>query len=53
VIGPSSAHPDVFHAFGHGHVGLASAPATAELVADLLAGRSPVIDPRPYRANRF
>jgi D-amino-acid dehydrogenase len=53
VIGPSSAHPDVFHAFGHGHVGLAAAPATAELVADLLAGRSPVIDPRPYRPDRF
>jgi D-amino-acid dehydrogenase len=53
VIGPSSAHPDVFHAFGHGHVGLASAPATAELVADLLAGRSPAIDARPYRPDRF
>ncbi|MEI8267397.1 MAG: FAD-binding oxidoreductase [Betaproteobacteria bacterium] len=53
VIGPSAAHPDVLHAFGHGHVGLAAAPATAKLVADLLAGRSPAIDPRPYRANRF
>jgi hypothetical protein len=27
VIGPSPAHPDVLHAFGHGHVGLAAAPA--------------------------
>jgi hypothetical protein len=25
----------------------------AEHVADLLAGRSPAVDPRPYRANRF
>jgi D-amino-acid dehydrogenase len=41
------------HAFGHGHVGLAAAPATAELVADLLAGRTPAIDPWPYRADRF
>jgi D-amino-acid dehydrogenase len=53
VIGPSPAHPDVLHAFGHGHVGLAAAPATAELVADLLAGRSPAIDPQPYRPGRF
>jgi D-amino-acid dehydrogenase len=34
-------------------VGLAAAPATAELVADLLAGRSPAIDPQPYRPSRF
>ena len=53
VIGPSAQHPDIVHAFGHGHVGLAAAPATAELVADLLAGRTPAIDPRPYRASRF
>lgn len=53
VIGPSPRHPDIVHAFGHGHVGLAAAPASAELVADLLAGRAPVIDPRPYRPDRF
>jgi D-amino-acid dehydrogenase len=53
VIGPSPARPDVLHAFGHGHVGLAAAPATAELVADLLTGRSPAIDPQPYRPGRF
>ncbi len=53
VIGPSPTHPDLIHAFGHGHVGLAAAPATAELVADLLAGRAPAIDPQPYRPGRF
>lgn len=53
VIGPSVAHPDIVHAFGHGHVGLAAAPATAELVADLLAGRVPALDPLPYRVQRF
>ena len=53
VIGPSAQHPDIVHAFGHGHVGLAAAPATAELVADLLAGRTPAIDPGPDRADRF
>ncbi|WP_019014095.1 NAD(P)/FAD-dependent oxidoreductase [Elioraea tepidiphila] len=53
VIGPASGCADVIHAFGHGHVGLASAPKTAALVADLIAGRAPVIDPAPYRAARF
>ncbi|TQF84178.1 FAD-dependent oxidoreductase [Elioraea sp. Yellowstone] len=53
VIGPASGCADVIHAFGHGHVGLASAPKTAALVADLLAGRAPVIDPAPYSAARF
>lgn len=53
VIGPSRHLPDVMHAFGHGHVGLAAAPATADLVADLLARREPSIDPRPYAVDRF
>lgn len=51
-IGQASGCPDVYHAFGHGHVGLASAPATAQLVGDLLLGVQPSIDPRPYRVNR-
>jgi D-amino-acid dehydrogenase len=53
VIGPASGCADVIHAFGHGHVGLAAAPKTAALVADLIAGRAPVIDPGPYSAARF
>ena len=53
VIGPASGCADVIHAFGHGHIGLAAGPLTGRLVADLIAGRSPVIDPAPYRANRF
>ena len=53
VIGPASGCPDVLHAFGHGHVGLASGPVTGRLVADLLGGRPPVIDPAPYSARRF
>lgn len=53
VIGPASGCPDVVFAFGHGHVGLAAAPATASLVADLLAGRPPSIAAAPYRPARF
>ena len=52
-IGPASGCPDVLHAFGHGHVGLTAGPATGKLVADLVAGRTPSIDPAPYTARRF
>src|SRR5580704_11221333 len=53
VLGPSSATPDVIYAFGHGHVGMTSAPMTGKIVADLVAGRPPSIDIRPFSAGRF
>ncbi|MFT3690363.1 NAD(P)/FAD-dependent oxidoreductase [Paenirhodobacter sp.] len=53
VIGPARGIPGVFHAFGHGHVGLASGPKTAALVADLIGGSAPVLDPAPFTATRF
>ena len=53
VIGPASGCTDVVHAFGHGHIGLASGPLTGRLVADLVRGSPPVIDPAPYRPGRF
>lgn len=51
VIGPSSRSPDVVYAFGHGHVGFASAPATAALVAGYLSGAAP--DLKPFSPRRF
>jgi D-amino-acid dehydrogenase len=53
VIGPASGCADVMHAFGHGHVGLAAGPVTGRLVADLLGGLPPVINPAPYSPRRF
>ena len=53
VIGPAGGCADIVHAFGHGHVGLAAGPVTGRLVADLVAGRAPVIDPAPYSPRRF
>lgn len=52
-IGPASGCADVLHAFGHGHVGLTAGPMTAKLIADLIGGRVPRIDPAPYSARRF
>lgn len=53
VIGPSPRDPRVFFAFGHGHNGMTTAPVTGRLIADLVAGRKPFIDPTPYRPARF
>jgi D-amino-acid dehydrogenase len=53
VLGPSRATPDVVHAFGHGHVGMTSAPMTGRVVADLIAGRQPAIDIAPFSPVRF
>ncbi|HEX3882086.1 MAG TPA: FAD-binding oxidoreductase [Stellaceae bacterium] len=53
VLGPSSASPDVIYAFGHGHVGMTSAPMTGRVVADLVSGRPATIDISPFAASRF
>lgn len=53
VIGPSPKAKNVFFAFGHQHLGLTQAAMTSDLMADLIAGREPKIDMRPYRVDRF
>jgi len=49
VIG---AHPDFDNVFvnaGHYRYGVTMAPASAELLVDLIEGRAPALDPAPYR----
>jgi D-amino-acid dehydrogenase len=53
VIGASRRSPDVIYAFGHGHIGMVSAPMTGKLVADLVAGEPTSIDIAPFRPGRF
>ena len=53
VIGPSRRSPDVFYAFGHGHVGMTGGPMTGKLIAELVSGRPPALDLGPFRASRF
>lgn len=53
VIGRSTRRPDVFYAFGHGHLGLTLSATTGRLVADLVAGRTPPVDLAPFAAARF
>lgn len=53
VIAHAWASNDIVHAFGHGHVGLAAGPATAELAVALVTEEACSIDPAPYAADRF
>ncbi len=53
VIGPSRASSDIVYAFGHGHVGLAAGPATASIVADILAERPSSAPLSVYAPSRF
>lgn len=44
---------NVVYAFGHQHVGLTAAPATARLVRQLVQGEKPNQDISAFRADRF
>lgn len=53
VIDRSRKAPNIFYAFGHGHLGLTQSAATAELINDLISGKAPSIPMKPYAASRF
>jgi D-amino-acid dehydrogenase len=53
VIGRSTHFANAYYAFGHGHIGLCGGAPTGRIIADLVAGREPNIDIRPFRPNRF
>lgn len=53
VLGRSTRSPNVFYAFGHGHVGFASGPVTGRIVAEHLAGLPGAFDIDPYSPRRF
>jgi D-amino-acid dehydrogenase len=52
IIGPTSV-PNVFVNSGHGHLGWTLCAGSGRLLADLISGRSPDIDPAPYSLRRF
>jgi D-amino-acid dehydrogenase len=53
IIDRSPALANVLIAAGHNMLGLSMAPATGKLVAGMLKGDRPHIDPTPYRIGRF
>jgi D-amino-acid dehydrogenase len=53
VIGPSSQAANAFYAFGHGHIGLTTAPRTARIISALIDRRTPDIPIQPFSPRRF
>ncbi len=53
VIGPAPGLAGLWLAIGHAHWGLTLGPVTGHLLAGMMAGETPIVDPAPYRAERF
>lgn len=53
IIGRSPVMDNVMIAAGHNMVGISMAPATGKLVAEMLSGTTPHLDPAPYSPSRF
>ena len=53
VIGPATHHRDLWFAFGHAHHGFTLGPVTGRLVAEMMTGATPVVDPSAFRVDRF
>jgi len=53
IIGPFPGKPGLWLDFGHHHLGLTLGPITGRLLADLMTGDEPLVDPAPFKAERF
>ena len=53
VIGRAPNQQNMWLAVGHGHWGLTLGPATGRLLAEMMTGETPFMDPAPFRAERF
>ena len=53
VIGRAPRHPNLWFAFGHASIGFALGPVTGRLIAEMMSGEAPLVDPVPYSATRF
>jgi len=52
VIGPWDVEAGIWVATGHEGLGITTALATGEILADLVAGTTPKIDPAPFHPRR-
>jgi D-amino-acid dehydrogenase len=52
-IGRAPGYRNLFIACGHDHIGMGLAPAGGRLLAQLLTGERPDVDPAPFRVDRF
>jgi D-amino-acid dehydrogenase len=53
ILGRTARYLDLYLAFGHGHFGMSGGPPSGRLLAQMITGQAPAIDPEPYGINRF
>ena len=53
VIGQAPRHKGLWFDFGHQHLGLTLGPISGRLLAELMTGAAPFVDPAPYAIERF
>jgi D-amino-acid dehydrogenase len=53
IVAPFPGKPGLWLDFGHHHLGLTLGPITGRLIAEMIAGETPFVDPAPFRADRF
>ena len=53
VIGPIRSAPGLYLASGFSGHGFGIGPAVGRLMADIVAGDTPIVDPEPFRFERF
>jgi D-amino-acid dehydrogenase len=53
ILGPAPSEAHLWFAFGHAHQGFTLGPTTGRLIAEMMTGDAPFVDPTPFRADRF
>ena len=53
IIGKAPRHANLWFSFGHAHHGLTLSAVTGRLIADMVVGETPFVDPAPFVAERF
>jgi D-amino-acid dehydrogenase len=53
LIGRAPGHRHLWLATGHGMMGVGMSAGTGQLMADLMAGRAPAVDPTAFDPARF
>ena len=53
IIGPAPRHKGLWFDFGHQHLGLTLGPPSGRLLAEMMTGETPFVDPAPFAAGRF
>ena len=53
LIGPAPGRPRTWLATGHGMMGVGMSTGTGQMIADLMTGRVPAVDPAPFAPARF